>query len=109
MEKIYFLSYMFSLIANETFQSLKALLNNLVVLIIFWESGDGMEILKVPGQRTAVLKRQSKSDATGVNVFKKSFQLQSFWNKLFRDALTQHNEVSRRETWCERCLMPKAP
>jgi len=68
-----------------------------------------MEMLKVPGQRTAVLKRQSKSDATEVNVFKKSFQLQSFWNKLFRDALAQHNEVSRRETWCERWLMPKAP
>lgn len=68
-----------------------------------------MEILKVPGQKGAVLKRQSKSDATGVNVFKKSFQLQSLWNKLFRDALTQLDEVSRRETWCERWLMPKAP
>ena len=60
---------MFSFIANEIFQSLKTLLNNLVVLIIFWESGDGMESLKVPGQKGAVLERQSKSDATGVNGF----------------------------------------
>lgn len=68
-----------------------------------------MEILKVLGQKGAVLKRQSKSDATEVSVFKKSFQLWSLWNKLFRQALTQHNEVSRKETWCERWLMPKAP
>lgn len=52
--------------------------------------------LEGTGPEGAVLKRQSKSDATEVSVFKKSFQLWSLWNKLFRQALTQHNEVSRR-------------